>query len=139
MSSPISDNARDLLARSLPLLRPHRDTLVERMERQLRGAGGAGEPQGRPEAAATLLVELLLDQALSLVESAELAPANGFHDRQRALAIDGRHYSRFGDALVPILRDVLGAKVPREVTGTWCDTFWAAIRHLEGEGEPAPA
>jgi hypothetical protein len=139
MSSPISDNARDILARSLPLLQPQKDRIIERMELHLRGADGREEPSGRTEAAAMLLVQLLLDQARSLVESGEVAAAGGILDEHRALEIDGRHYSRFGDALVPVLRDLLGAGVPREVAGTWCDTFWTLIRELKPRKETAPA
>lgn len=140
MPSPISENARAILARSLPLLQPHRERIVERMEVHLRGAGGEEEPFGQSELAATALVRLLLDQARSLVESGEIAAAGGILDEHRALEIDGRHYSRFGDALVPILRDLLGQRVPREVAGTWCDTFWTVLRALKPRKEsPSPA
>jgi hemoglobin-like flavoprotein len=139
MTSPITDNARDILARSLPLLQPGRDQIVERMELHLRGAGGGEQPAAWARAAATLLVQLLFDQARSLVESGELAAAEAIFDEHRALPIDGRHYSRFGDALVPILRDLLGAGVPREVAGTWCDIFWTAIGELKPLEESASA
>ena len=139
MSSPISDNARHILARSLPFVQHHKDRIIERMELHLRGAVGDVEPFGQSAVAAMLLVQLLLDQARSLVESGEVAAADGIRDEHRALEIDGRHYSRFGDALVPILRDVLGASVPREVAVAWCDTFWAVVRHFEPQKEVASA
>ena len=139
MSSPLSDNARDNLARSLPLLHARKDRITERMELHLRGAGGDEEPYGQSEVAAMLLVQLLLDQARSIVETGQIAAGGGIRDEHRALQIDGRHYSRFGDALVPIVRDVLGADVPREVAGIWCDIFWAAVHDLEPRKEVAPA
>lgn len=139
MSSPISANARDILARSLPLVQPHKDRIIELMELHLRGAHGTAEPFGKAEVAAMLLVQLLLDQARSLVESGEIAAADGMLEEHRALGMDGRHYSRFGDALVPILRDLLGSDVPREVAGTWCDTFWAVMRELKPQKEAVPA
>ena len=139
MSSPISDNVRNILARSLPLLRSQKDRIIERMEVHLRGSAGDSEPFGQSEAAATLLVQLLLDQARSLVETGGVAPANGIRDEHQALEIDGRHYSRFGDALVPIVRDVLGSSLPQGVAGAWCDAFWAVVRHLELGKETAPA
>lgn len=139
MSSPISDNVRDILSRSLPLVRSQKDRIVERMELRLRGAGGDEEPFGQSEVAAMLLVQLLLDQARNLVETGQVAPANGARDEHRALQIDGRHYSRFGDALVPIVRDVLGESLPRGFAGAWCDTFWAVVRNLEPQKEAAPA
>ena len=86
-----------------------------------------------------LLVQLLLDRVRSLVETGEFGAVDGLFDEHRALGIDGRHYSRFGDALVPILRDVLGPGAPREIAGLWCDTFWSLIRELEPSREPVPA
>ena len=139
MSSPLSDNARDNLARSLPLVHAHKDRIIERMELHLRGAGGDEEPYGQSEVAAMLLVELLLDQARSLVETWEIAPTDGIRDEHQALEIDGRHYSRFGDALVPIVRDVLGASAPRGMAGTWCDAFWAVVRDMEAHEAMASA
>lgn len=131
MSSPISDNVRDILTRSLPLVRSQKDRIIERMELHLRGAGGDEEPFGQSEVAAMLLVQLLIDQARNVVETGEVAATNGIRDEHRALEIDGRHYSRFGDALVPIVRDVLGESLPRGFAGAWCDTFWAVVNHFE--------
>jgi hypothetical protein len=138
MSSPISDNVRDLLARSLPLVHLHKDRVIERLELHLRGVAGDGQASGQSDVAAMLLLQLLLDQARGVVESGEIAADAAILDEHRALEIDGRHYSRFGDALVPILRDVLGTSVPREVAGAWCDTFWAAVRELEERRAAAP-
>lgn len=139
MSYPISDHARDMLARSLPLVHPRKDRIIDRMELHLRGAADDEESFGQSEVAAMLLVQLLLDQVRNLVGSGELAAADGTRDEHRALGIDGRHYSRFGDALVPILRDVLGASVPREVAGIWCDAFWTIVRQMEPQREVATA
>ena len=139
MSSALSDNARDILARSLPLLDARKDRITERLENHLRGAGGDEEPYGQSEVAAMLLVQLLLDQARSIVETGQIAAGEGIGDEHRALEIDGRHYSRFGDALVPVVRDVLGSDVPREVAGIWCDIFWAVVRDLEPQEEGASA
>ena len=133
MSEAISDRARERLARSLPLVRSHQDGIIERMEVHLRAAADAPAAFGQSEVAAMLLVQLLLDQAGSLVESGTLAAGAARGEELEALGLDGRHYSRFGDALVPILRDVLGAEVPREVPGTWCDLFWAAIRQMQAQ------
>ena len=128
MSSPVSNRTRSLLARSLPLVAQRKDELLEGLERNLAAAEAPGEPFGQAEVTAMILVELLLDQARSLVQSAELAPLADTAAEHRLLDITGRHYSRFGDALVPVLRDLLGPTLPREVAMAWCDTFWAVIR-----------
>ena len=128
MSSPVSDRLRSLLARSLPLVQQRRALLIERMERSLAAAETEAEDCGQAEVTAALLVELLLGEVKHLVESGRFGDLATVTAEHRRLDISGRHYSRFGDALVPILRDLLGPIVPREVAGAWCDTFWAIIR-----------
>ena len=139
MPTLITDRARDILSRSLPLVRHHKERIIERMEINLRGAGGDREPSGQSDVAAMLLVQLLLDEARSLVDSGRLTKSDGVLDEHEALDIDGRHYSRFGDALVPILKDELGPNLPREVPAAWCDTFWTVMRELTPQREVAPA
>ena len=138
MSSPVSDRTRSLLSRSLPLVQQRRDLLVERMERSL-AAETERKAFGQAGLTATMLVDLLVTQVRSLVESAAFAPLDEIADEHRRLDITGRHYSRFGDALVPILRDLLGATVPREVAAAWCDSFWAILRAAQPVPETSPA
>ena len=135
MPSPVSDRIRSLLSRSLPLVRPQRDLLVERIERSF--AAETGRASLDAELSAMLLVDLLLTQVKSLVESGAFGPLDEVAAEHRALGIGGRHYSRFGDALVPVLRDLLGRTVPREVAAAWCDTFWAMIGATLPVEEPA--
>jgi len=136
MNSPVTTRMRSLLARSLPLVQQHKTMLVERIEKSLAAAESRDEPFGQAEVAAMMLVELLLDQARGLVESGAFAPLADVAEEHRALGITGRHYSRFGDALVPILRDLLGPIVPREVAAAYCDLFWTVLRASQA-AEPA--
>ena len=138
MSDLVTDRLRDNLARSLPLVRLNFDRLVDRMEVQLRGVD-PDEPFGQSDVAAMMLVQLLIDQASRLAQGRSPAVADGLLDEHRALGIDSRHYSRFGDALVPILADLLGPSAPREVPAAWCDAFWAVIRSLQAPREALPA
>ena len=138
MNSPVSTRLRSLLSRSLPLVQQHKAVLVERIERSLAAAEGADEPFGQAEVSAMMLVELLLGQARSLVESGVLAPLGDVAAEHRALGITGRHHSRFGDALVPILRDLLGTTVPREIPAAWCDLFWAVLREAQAAEAKVP-
>ncbi len=139
MSNSVSGNNHDILGQSLVLVRQHKDQIIERMEVALRGAGGEGEAFGQSEVAAMLLVEQLTDQARNLVDKGGFAGLDGVLDEHRALQIDGRHYSRFADALVPVLTEVLGPRLPRDVTGAWCDTFWAMIHASMSQRELADA
>ena len=132
----ISDTARGHLARSLPLLQMHREALVAAIEASFAAAAERDEGFGRPGLAAAMLVDLLIEQGRRLADGAaagDLGRAAGEH---RAAGLTGRHYSRFGDALIPSLNDVLGPNLPRQVAAAWCDAFWAAIAAMRPQPEP---
>ena len=125
MNMIVTRRARSLLARSLPLVNQRRELLVERMEDAL--AGASAEAFGQSELAAAMLVELLVTQTRALIENGVFAPLDRIAEKHRLAGITGRYYSRFGDALVPALRDLLGPTSPREVAAAWSDIFWALI------------
>jgi hemoglobin-like flavoprotein len=139
MSEVISERTRANLTRSLPIVRRHKEEIVSNMHVYLRQVDEGRDALGRSDIAATVLVELILRQAGLIVDSGHSEGLETAAAEHRALGIDGRHYSRFGDALVPILRDVLGVQVPREIPSAWCDAFWAVVRAIQhGEGSVAP-
>jgi hypothetical protein len=123
---------KDALSRSLPLVRQHQHALIERLAYSMGEALQDGSPLGREEVAATL-AELLIGQVERLADSGTIGRLDGVAQAHRALGIDGRHYSRFGDSLVPILVDLLGPNVPREIPSAWCDAFWLVIRSIPSE------
>ncbi|HEX6374672.1 MAG TPA: hypothetical protein VFZ91_03020 [Allosphingosinicella sp.] len=125
----VSDRTRDLLVQSLPLMEHGKDALIEGLARYLRG--GTGEANQDSELVAIVLTDLLIGQASHLVRSDALLDLNGMRLEHSRLRLRGRHYSRFGDALAPVIRDVLGPKVPREVAGAWGDVFWAIVRAVQ--------
>jgi len=128
-----------MLARSLPLVQRHRDELLEGLEACLRGSEGPDEAFGQAEVTAMMLTELLIEEAAHLVGSGTFSALADVAAEHRALDIDGRHYSRFGDALAPVMKDVLGANLPPQVPAAWCDTFWRVIRAAQGERETVAA
>ena len=128
MSVAISERTRKYMSQSLPLVHQHKEHLVNRMEANLRADEPHDAPYGESEVVAMMLVDLLLDQARRLCDSGELGELGDVADEHRALGISGRHYSRFGDALVPVLRDLLGPRLPAAVSSAWCDVFWTIIR-----------
>src|SRR5688572_22444630 len=134
MPNAISDHNHDLLSQSLPLVQAHKDALIDVMRESL----GTGKPAhrlpGRPHASASALVEMLVGRVRDYLDSGDLGDLGEVLDEHRALALDGRHYSRFGDALVPVLKDVLGPTLPRAVASAWCDAFWVLIRTAKDEG-----
>lgn len=128
MSAAISAQTRKYLSQSLPLVQQHKDHLVNRMEANLRGNGGDDQPYGQSEVTAMILVDLLLTEARNLAGQGELGDLRDVAEEHRALEISGRDYSRFGDALVPVLRDMLGPRLPSEISSAWCDSFWTIVR-----------
>lgn len=126
------------LCRSLPLVEPRKDEIITRMEVMLRGAGGQEEPFGQSELAAMTLVELLCRNARCIMEQRRFAPSIGVAEEHQRLGIDGRTYSRFGDAITPILHDVIGPRLPSDVSAAWCDLFWEVIQEINAR-EPVLA
>ena len=138
MSPIIGSRAREHLARSLHLLESHKDRFLEGMEASLRAQEGGDESFGQSEVATMMLTDLLLEQGRSLADRGELRLARDALAQHRALDINGRHYSRFGDALVAVLRDSLGP-IPAEVSSAWCDAFWAIVRAVLAQEERVTA
>ena len=132
MSEAVSTRTRSLLARSLPLVQQRREALVERMEAALAELDTEDSTIGQAEVTAVVLVDLLLDEVRQLVEAGTFGPLSYVPGEHYLLDISGRHYSRFGDALMPVLRDLLGPIPPREVLAAWVDVFWAVINATPG-------
>ena len=132
MSEVISPRTRSLLARSLPLVQQRREALVERMEAALAELDTRETSTGQAEVTAVVLVDLLLEEVRQLVESGAFGPLAWVAGEHYLLDITGRHYSRFGDALMPVLRDLLGPIPPRELLSAWGDAFWAIIHRALG-------
>ena len=135
----VSERTRALLAQSLPLVRPLKDEIISRSETSLRQVDGETEAFGQSEVTAMILVELLIDQAEEIVRTGSAADLDSTPIELRSLGIEGRHYSRFADALVAILYDLLGARVPAEVGSAWCDAFWAIIHSARSQPALAEA
>jgi hemoglobin-like flavoprotein len=125
----LSDRTHDFLVQSLPLMEHRKDALTKGLARYLRSDEGKEDPDS--ELVASVLTDMLIDQASQLVRSTMLLDLGEIRLDHSRLRLQGRHYSRFGDALVPVIRDVLGSKLPREIAGAWGDIFWAIIRAVQ--------
>jgi hemoglobin-like flavoprotein len=134
----LSDRTRDLLVQSLPLMEHRKDALIEGLARYLRG-GGADASQNS-DVFAIVLTDLLIAKAEHLVRSSALLDLDEICLEHSRLRLPGRYYSRFGDALAPVIRDVLGPKLSRETAGAWGDVFWAIIHAVQAnEAGPGAA
>ncbi len=136
MSNLSHDPLRALIARSLLLIEQQRERLVEEVGIHMRSEGGA-EDADVSNAAARLLTEQLLHSGRRLVETGRIpGPGSAWRDQQ-ALGISGRHQSRFSDALMLILADLLGPSVPLEIQLGWCELFWDMVAAMQ-PSEPEP-
>lgn len=89
--------------------------------------GGAGPAS---EQIAAILFNLLLDGGSDLAAFGALRGLSEVRKEHFALGVSGRHYSRFGVALGPALRNVIGPSISSEAVSGWCDTFWIVVRAI---------
>ncbi len=125
--STIEEMTRRRLAQSIHLVEAHKDQLLEAVEAPLRSQEQQDEDIGQAEMTARILTDLLVAQARMVVDAGALDIPPMTAAEHHLLGISGRHYSRYGDALVPVLRDVLGPNLPADVAASWGDAFWAII------------
>jgi hemoglobin-like flavoprotein len=139
MSSSISESTRTNLFRSIAAVEAAAPAIIDGLAASLARAEGEAAPFTRARAIAGLLVQMLLEQAAPMIERRELSGVGEIGAAHAAQGIDGRHYSGFGDALVPVLKDALGPRLPGAVASAWCDAFWLVIRLVLQEGHRQPA
>lgn len=126
----IAEDIRLRLAQSMPIVERHRTAITEKMHERLLQLETPQECFGQAEVTALMLVELLIDCGGDLAAfggTRDLAATAAEH---RRLDVDGRHYSRFGLALAPVLREVLGVAMPPKIASAWCDAFWFIIAEM---------
>jgi hypothetical protein len=134
MLTSLSERTRNLLAQSLPFIEHKRDSLVDGVSGYMKSVTSP-DPDHHSEMVAMMLAELLIGRSRHLVLQGPFREADEIRHEHSSLGIEGRHYSRFGDALVPVIRDILGPNAPREIAGAWCDAFWAMIRDVQATGQ----
>lgn len=128
----ISEDIRLRLAQSMPIVERHKAAITRKMEERLQQLESPDEAFGQAEITAFMLIELLVDCGSDLAAFGGTRELGAAAREHRRLDIDGRHYSRFGMALAPALREVLGVAMPPRMASAWCDAFWFVI------GEMAP-
>ena len=102
---------------SLVALIAKRAEFEQEMSRHLAGAcASAGED---PRSIASQLLEVILRS----FEKQGLPPA---HQK----IFDKTCVSRFGDELIPLLREILGADVPIGFLAHCIDGYWRGVRHV---------
>lgn len=125
-----SERTRAIVAETLPLVEQHRAEMEEALERYVARRGPDDPSSDRPKVTTGAIMEMLIGHVRQLDGS---GPASGIAEtsrRHRTLALGGAHYSCFGDALVPIMRDVLRSKATPPVLAAWTDAYWAIVHNL---------
>jgi hemoglobin-like flavoprotein len=132
MSPLLSDRSRQLLSQSLPLVQANKHEVIDQMQAVLALAEPDRDP-GQAEINAMILVQMLVNQVSHILATGEYDDLAHIPDEHATLQITGRTYSRFGDVLAPILKDVLGVNLPGAVSGAWVDIFWSVIREATAQ------
>jgi hemoglobin-like flavoprotein len=130
MTINLSERTRAIVADTLPLMTEQRAPLQRELERHMLRQGLDDAPSAGATAMVAELVDMLLDHAGELAGNALDSATTETARRHRALRLGSEHYSCFGDALKPIMQDVLGKKAPTQVISAWGDTYWAIVRML---------
>ena len=134
----IGEDVRLWLAQSVSELDSHRDVVTRRMHERLQQLETPDEDFGQAEVTAILLVGLLIDCGCDLAAYGGIRNLDATRRQHQQMDIDGRHYSRFGDALAPVLREVLGVRLARNSPAAWCDAYWYIIGRIHPSDEDMP-
>jgi len=132
----IAEDIRLRLAQSMPIVERSRAAITEKMQSRLQQLEAPEEAFGQAEVTAPMLVNLLIDGASDLAAFGGLRHLDAVASEHRRLDIDGRHYSRFGLALAPVLREILGMRLPPKMASAWSDAFWFIIGQMRPEETP---
>ncbi len=134
----VSPYTRTLLAQSLRPVETNQDAIRNALSASLTRSERDPELSDTPDIVAALLLSFLVEQVRHVVEDGQPSNLELHRTEHRLHDVDGRHYSRFGDVLVPILRDILGPTFPRAIATAWSDAFWAIVRQMRHEVSTAP-
>jgi hemoglobin-like flavoprotein len=145
MSTNPSERTRAIVAETLPLMEQHRVSLEEALERYMARRGPDDPSAAQPATTTRAIADMLIDHARELASNGPPPDLAATAQRHRALVIAGGHYSSFGDALKPVMKDVLGSQATPLVLAAWGATYWAIVRNLFAQGrllspagEPSP-
>lgn len=135
-NKPVSEDLRLRLAQSMPAIERHRATLTQRLQDRIRTIEGPESTPRQAEIKASILMDLLIAGASDIAAFGGLRDLSRTTREHRRLEIDGRHYSRFGLALAPALRQAPGLALSPPTVTAWCDAFWLIIAETIAEPEP---
>jgi nitric oxide dioxygenase len=130
MSTSISKQQAAIVAATLPRVIARRQRFEEARAGHMARRGPFDPSKHRYQITAASIIDMLLDHAGGIAEDGAIAIVPHHGQRHQRMAIEGDHYSAFGDGLAPILRDLLPAEATPEVVAAWGDAYWAITRSL---------
>ena len=130
MTVNLSETARAITVETLPLMELHRGALEEALERGMARYGPPESSAIEIRSATRAIMDMLLRHARPTGGNDGMLEVAETLRQHRALSLGGEHYSCFGDALKPIMKDVLRAKATSPVLAAWTDAYWAIVRML---------
>ena len=137
MNDIVSFRTRTLLSQSLRAVQSGQERIELALGTSLARSERDPELSDTPDVIAAILLNFLIEQVRHVTETGEPRELDLHHAEHRLHGIDGRHYSRFGDVLVPVLRDTLGPSHPRATALAWSDAFWAVVQKMRQDRPPS--
>lgn len=130
MKTAIGENAAVLVSRSLPLMERHRPVLQRAIGRYMARCGRHDRETVRHEAAGRAIMDMLFDYARGVGAGSSWPHLDEAAHRHHLQGVGPGDYSRFGDGLGAVMRDVLGPAATPSLRGAWGDAYWALVRGL---------
>lgn len=138
-NKPIAEDIRLRLAQSMPVVERSRAAISSMLRERVQTLEGAMPDLRQAEIKTTMLMDLLIAGASDIAAFGGLRELSRTAREHRKLAIDGRHYSRFGLALAPALRQAPGLALSPMTIAAWCDAFWLIIAEVVADPAPKPS
>lgn len=128
MNPQVSETVRLDLRQSVDLVSTRRDLIVEKVRERLVQLEEPPEAFGQAEATAMVLVDMLIDGARRIASAGEPGDLDAEAREHRRWGVRPIHYSRFGIAIGPALREVGGPVLSPQIRSAWIEAFWLLIR-----------
>lgn len=130
MKTALSNNAVNVILKSLPMMERHRVTLGSALGRYMARRGPYDSSPGGDKLTRSAITDMLFDHAREIAGARPLVRIEETARRHRVLGLTPEHYSRFGDGLGAVMKDVLGANASPGLLAAWGDAYWAIVRSL---------
>ncbi|WP_166039046.1 globin domain-containing protein [Sphingosinicella sp. YJ22] len=127
----IAEDIRIRLAQSMPVIERNRHQILLELQDRLVAQETPEEPFGQGDVTAVTLLGLLIECAGDLAAFGRPRDLHRAASKHRRLDIEGRHYARFGNALAPVLRKVLGTRLSPKMVNAWYESYLFLL-HLMG-------